>query len=290
MMPNPQPRSLSRVLRGPVIAAVTLVALLLAGCTGGTFGMVRASDTLDRSLDVQAGTPVRVETFNGAIDVSTAEGTRVSALVTRTGEGRSMSAAEADRDKIEVTFELVDGVAVLRAVYTPNPDSVSGSRGAAVSLRVPAATPLELVSSNGAVAVRDTSAPVDVRTSNGAVDLRGVAGMLSVETSNGAVTLAAERATVDAHTSNGALLFAGALEPGTHRLETSNGRVDLRLPSDASFTIDATTSNGSVDNEFAVAGSTTKDAVRGTVGGTESAAAVTITARTSNGAVALHKR
>jgi DUF4097 and DUF4098 domain-containing protein YvlB len=289
MTPIPRPRSLSGRLRGPVVVAATLAILLLTGCTGGTFGMVRASDTLDRSLDVPAGTPVRVETFNGAIDVATADGTRVSALVTRTGEGRTMSAAEADRDKIEVTFDLVDGVAVLRAVYGPSPDSVSGSRGAAVSLRVPAATPLELVSSNGAVGVHDTAGPVTVRTSNGAVDLRGVAGMLSVETSNGAVTLAAERASVDARTSNGALSFAGALEPGTHRLETSNGRVDLRLPADASFTIDATTSNGSVDNEFALAGSTTKDAVRGTVGG-ESASAVTITARTSNGALALHKR
>lgn len=290
MIPRHVPQDVSRHLRWPVAVAAMLAVSLLAGCTGSSFGMVRASDTLDRSLDVQAGTPVRVETFNGAIDVSIAEGTRVSALVTRTGEGRSMSAAEADRDKIEVTFALVDGVAVLRAVYTPSPDSVSGSRGAAVSLRVPAATPFELVSSNGAVGVHDTAAPVTVRTSNGAVDLRGVAGLLSVETSNGAVTLAADRASVNARTSNGALSFAGALEPGTHRLETSNGRVDLRLPADASFTVDATTSNGSVDNEFAVAGSTTKDAVRGTVGGSESASAITITARTSNGALALHKR
>ena len=36
-----------------------------------------------------------------------------------TGEGSDAQAAAADRDAIEVTLELVDGVAFLHAVYTP---------------------------------------------------------------------------------------------------------------------------------------------------------------------------
>ena len=86
------------------------------------------------TLAVPVGTPVRVETFNGGIEVSAASGPDISAEVERTGEGSDQAEAEADRDAIEVTLELVDGVALLRAVYAPSPDSIPSGSGAAVTL------------------------------------------------------------------------------------------------------------------------------------------------------------
>ena len=279
------PRRLARSIAPALLVAA---AGLLAGCDG-TFAAIHASDTLDLSLDLPAGTPVRVETFNGAIDVTIAAGSAVSALVTRTGEGNSHAQAEADRDRIEVTLRLVDGTAVLRAVYTPSPDSIDGSRGAGVSLRVPEATAVELVTSNGAVSVRDTRASVNARTSNGSVDLRGVTGLLAVETSNQAVTVEADQASADLRTSNGAVTFTGTLLPGNHRLETSNGAVDLRLPSGSCFTIDASTSNNVVSSDFELAGTTTKDSLHGTAGTAGPGGTVTIQAHTSNGPITIHE-
>lgn len=272
------------------VVAVALFALLAApsllGCSGG-FALVHARDTVQRSLEIPAGTPVRVETFNGAIEVTTAADGGVSAQVERTGEGSSRAKAEADRDRIAVTLELVGGTAVLRAVYTPNPDNVGGGQGARVTLRVPRGTAVGLVTSNGRVSVQGTGAPADVRTSNASVDLGGVAGAVAVETSNGSITVDAGTATADLRTSNARLTFAGSLQPGRHTFETSNGALELRLPAQSAFALDAETSNASVRSDFPVAGETTKTSLRGTAGTAGAASGVTIFARTSNADVAI---
>lgn len=282
-------RSTSPPAARSIVAALILVAGgLLAGCAG-PFGAVRASDTLDLAVDIQAGTPVRVETFNGAIDVTTSADPRASAIVTRTGEGDTQAEARADCDMIDVTFRMVEGTAVLRAVYTPSPTNINGSRGAAVSIRVPKGTALELVTSNGGVSVRDTWAPVAAHTSNGSVDLRGVTGALAVETSNEAITIEADQARADLHTSNAAVTFIGSLVPGSHRVETSNGAVDLRLPEGSCFTIDAETSNNAISSDFEVAGSSTERSLQGTAGEAGPDGMVAIHARTSNGPIAIHK-
>ena len=273
------------------IGLVTMlaIALVLGACSPS--GAVQARDTVALELAVASGTPVRVATFNGGIDVATTQDPVVSASVTRTGEGADAQAAEADRDAIAVTLELVDGVAVLRALYTPSPDSISGGRGAAVALRVPAATRLELATSNGPITVKDTTGGLAAQTSNGPVELTGVSGSLSVSTSNGPVTVSASApAALDLHTSNGGITFDGSLEPGDATLETSNGPIELRLPADAAFTIDASTSSASATSEFDIAGTVSDRELKGLVGAPEEAAATTITLSTSNGAIGLRQR
>ena len=275
-----------QTLRGvALLATAAIVIATFVGC--GAIGAVRATDTIELAVDLQPGTPVRVETFNGAVDVDVLDGTRATALVTRTGEGHDQAAAEADRDGIEVTFEMVGPMAVLKAVYTPDPASIPGSRSAGVSLRIPSGTPVEVVTSNGAVGIRQTDGPVEVRTSNGAVDLRGVRGDVSVDTSNGAVTIEAEPVSLDVHTSNGAVSFAGALEPGSHRLDTSNGTLTLRLPADASFTIDADTSNATIHSDFTVRGEVSERSISGAVGDEAAAAETNVNAHTSGGEINL---
>lgn len=279
---------------GRSLAVSALAALLLSGSlVGGCFTVgstVQARDTVALTLAVPAGTPARVVTFNGGIEVSAASGPDISAEVERTGEGSDQAEAEADRDAIEVTLELVDGVALLRAVYTPSPDSIRSGSGATVTLLVPAATRLELDTSNAPIAVSDVSGGVESRTSNGPVTLDGVAGALSVETSNGPVTVGtSDPVTLAVQTSNGGITFDGALQPGDATLETSNGPVELRLPADAAFTVDATTSNGKATSEFAVDGAVAESELQGTVGALDQAAATRITVRTSNGAITLTK-
>jgi len=99
-------------------AATTLLVVggLFAGCVS-IRSTVQARDTLDLGLAVAAGTPLRVETFNGGIEVTLGSGFVIAAAVERTGEDTDTEAAEADRDAIAVTLELVDGVALLRRPY-----------------------------------------------------------------------------------------------------------------------------------------------------------------------------
>ena len=136
----------------------------------------------------------------------------------------------------------------------------------------------------------DVSGGVDARTSNGPVTLAAASGAVAIETSNGPVTVGAtDPVTLHVRTSNGGITFDGPLQAGDTVLETSNGPVELRLPADAAFSIDATTSNNKVSSEFASDGATPESELRGTVGAPDQAAGTRITVRTSNGPITLTK-
>lgn len=283
------PGGVQRRLAASVGLALLLVSgSLMAGCVTIS-RRAQARDTVSLTLDVPIGTPTRVETFNGGITVSPSGGSTVTAEVVRRGEGADDAEATANRDAIAVTLELVDGVALLRAVYAPDPASIPGGSGASIKLRVPPQTALQLVASNGPISVRDTWGMLEARTSNGPVDLSEMVGSVSVETSNGPVGMeAGEPVSLQVRTSNGGITFEGALEPGDHRLETSNGPVTLSLPPDSAFTVDARTSANKASSDFAIAGPAADDgALDGVVGSPEAAAATTITIRTSNAPIAV---
>jgi DUF4097 and DUF4098 domain-containing protein YvlB len=277
-------RRSSAALMGLIVSVA--IAAVVGGCS--TAQPVRSRDTVGLTLAVPSGTPARVETFNGGIEVSTTSSPEITASVVRTGEGSDEQAAAADRDAIEVTLELVDGVAFLHAVYTPSPDSISGGRGAAVKLRVPSTTSLELATSNGPITVHDTTGGLTAQTSNGPVNLAGVSGTLAVATSNGPVKVSTNApVALDLHTSNGGITFDGSLQQGQATIEASNGPVELRLPADAAFTIDASTSNGKITSDFQVEGTASDGALKGTAGSPEDAATTDVTVRTSNGPITL---
>lgn len=280
-----RPRSL--VVTG--LVAVVLAGAAASGCVTAVGG-VQARDTLTLALDMPRPIPVRVETFNGGIEVRPGTGPGVSAEVVRTGRGVDQAAAEADRDAIEVSLVEVDGMAVLRAVYTPDPLSIPTGSGAAATLLVPPDAQLELWTSNGPITVDGMTAGLDAQTSNGPIELQGVAGTVSASTSNGPITVTTDTpVSVDLRTSNGGITFDGEFLPGEATLETSNGPVELRLPAEAAFTIDARTSASEASSEFDLDGTIDDQSISGAVGPSPDSAAVSIEVRTSNGPVRLVK-
>jgi len=110
-------------------------------------------------------------------------------------------------------------------------------------------------------------------------------GLLTLETSNGAIDVDAKDAVVEARTSNGKITFAGSLAAGTTRMRTSNATIDLTLPPDAAFSVDAQTSNARIVTDFTVAGgSASDDRLTGTAGGGGGA---TIILETSNNPITI---
>lgn len=286
-----------------ILAALAL-ALALAGCAAGTPLQARASSTETLSTSLPADAPevrVRVEMFNGPIQVRAGAPGTVSATVTTTGVGATQGDAEADRRQILVTLDAnPDGSVLLRAVYQPNPESPN-NRAASAVVTVPAAAGLDLRTSNGAVTVADVAGAIDVRTSNGpvtladatagatvrtsngAVEIAG-SGLLDIETSNGRVTIYGTAATVRAVTSNGDVSFEGTFSASPQDLETSNGPIAVRLPAGSSFALDASTSNAKVTLdgfEIRTTGAASGDTLQGTVGD----GGPSVTLRTSNAAI-----
>lgn len=120
-------------------------------------------------------------------------------------------------------------------------------------------------------------------TGSGAVKLEQTApGAVRVITGSGGIELRGVRGSLDAQTGSGSLLAEG--DPtGMWRLRTGSGGVRLRLPSTASFDLDAHTSSGaiSLDQPITVQGAIGHKEVRGKVHG----GGVSVNVETGSGSI-----
>jgi hypothetical protein len=253
-----------RIVAG--LAALVLVSSTLAACRADGPFTVTASGTQELDTAVGATAPdlaLRVEMFNGRVEVRAGALGRVAATVTTTGVGASKADAEADRAKIQVTLDAnPDGSMLLRAVYQPNPGSPN-NRAASAVVEVPPDAALDLRTTNGTVTTSGIRGRIDARTSNGAVKLAGPdfganvrttngaveidgTGLLDVQTTNGRVSIRGADATLSVRTSNGDVSFDGTLSDSPQRVATTNNPITIRLPATAGFTIDARTTNAGV--------------------------------------------
>jgi DUF4097 and DUF4098 domain-containing protein YvlB len=220
----------------------------LSGCAAILANQVKATATERRSFDASAHPLVVVETFNGQITVKVATNNKIEATVTKTGSGANQETAEADLKNVSVDYAQ-EGETV-RIVAKRTGPKTFGSSGASVDLGVPAGTVLALSTQNGKISTEAIQGPVTAHASNGDVEIHGGKGKLDLKTSNGAIEIEASQASVDAETSNGEVVFAGTLLKGSHSLATSNGSIELKLPTATAFKFEARTSNGSVTNRF----------------------------------------
>jgi hypothetical protein len=101
------------------------------------------------------------------------------------------------------------------------------------TVHVPASRPVEVDVANGRIAVNGVTAPVVAVTSNGTIRIAGAGPIVDARTSNGSI-----EATI-------ATLDGG---PPNVSLRTSNGRIGLHVPQRFTTHVDASTSNGHIDN------------------------------------------
>lgn len=281
-----------------LLAAVLAAGLVLAGCT--VTGTVYARRQERWALPVTAEPVVIVDTFNGRISAIAAGPDQVEVRVNSRGSGTDQAEAERDLAQVVVDVSQVGDRITITARRRDGP-AAQGDTGADVELYVPAAARLELRTSNARIDATNVASSVVARTSNGAITTRGGDGLdldtsngnvsvnaptgdLVVRTSNGGLDINEARdVSVTAETSNATLTFSGSLAPGDHSLVTSNGSLLVTLPGDAAFTIDGSTSNGSVRTDFPrlVIADTS---IRGTTG---ISSATVLHAATSNGDLAV---
>lgn len=136
----------------------------------------------------------------------------------------------------------------LQVVLDCQPFFGFGCKGSYV-VTVPAATEIVGATANGSIELADLSGPVDVASSNGGIDLQGVSGEVVVRTSNGRIDGEdLQSSTLTARTSNGGISLSFEVAPESVEARTSNGPVEIQLPSDApAYAVSASTSNGEVE-------------------------------------------
>jgi len=266
-----------------ILTAIAISALLLSACSAIGLNLVTAEETVSEVFPAQDNLTVEAATFNGDIVISTDSTGQISVTVIKRGAGGSQADAESDLENIDVSITQEGSQLTVIAKRTSR--MLVGNTGAEIRITVPAeVAQLDLKTSNGGISTQGVKGDVLAQTSNGGIEIEEGSGKLELQTSNGRIKVAAENALVLADTSNGKIEFLGSLAPGTSNFDTSNGAIEISLPSDAEFELNADTSNGSVscDYPITVSGTMKKDRLSGTVGTDPQS---TIIANSSNGSI-----
>ena len=227
---------------------ILISAWALAGCDG--FNLVTAEESGSQTVAAPASPRVIVETFNGEIEVSASGDGKVEVNWVKRGSGDSQAEAEDDLNNVEVSVTTEGDTTRIVARRTDNRSA--NNSGASFRLSVPAASQLDL------------------------------------ESSNGDIEISATQALVNADTSNGSIRFDGSLVDGDQVFRTSNGAIVVTLPADTRFRVSATTSNGEVTTDFpvTVSGPLTKGTLNGTAGENPG---ISLTLGSSNGSIEIRQ-
>lgn len=268
-------RTRRRLRRGGIGFALAGVALGLAGCDEGAF---RAEATAADHHEFTAAGPVRliVESSNGRIVVRGELGLQTASVtVTRRSRGRIPADAERRLGQLVYTATANGPLITLRYEQADQPGDIGRYSGVDFEVTVLAEAEVEVRTSNGSIEMTSVIGSARLVTSNGAIELQGGAGTaflatsngrvsvadrvgdLTVRTSNGEIRLERVRGGVDGETSNGWIRYVGHPEGiGPHRLRTSNGSVDVRVPNGLPIAFRASVSNGSITSNLALVGDT----------------------------------
>jgi len=236
-------------------SAAACLIVLLAGTLSA-----RAETRVERTLKIDSGGRLEVDTAMGAITVTGTSRPDVHVVVTSKGrdldellalrfEEAGKTARITGRNKAGRLFNLFnwwDGSQVQFQIEVPSSTvlSLDTSGGGIVVASLHAGVTLR--SSGGSLDLRDLVGDVDGHTSGGGVRLKSIKGRVHVTTSGGSIDGSDLDGAVDGNTSGGGITLQRVT--GDLRVHSSGGSVRI---DDVGGAIDASTSGGGIKASFA---------------------------------------
>ncbi|HEX8877877.1 MAG TPA: DUF4097 family beta strand repeat-containing protein [Phycisphaerales bacterium] len=255
-----QAATLRVVRRTFTLGVLAAAAAFLPGCiivANGYSDSPQYSETRTVRVPLSPGGGVDVRTRNGNVEVQGAAGT--DAVVVATLRARTQQRL----DEAKVVADAAGGTLSVRVEW-PDGRPQSGE-GCSFKIDAPAPSGVHVDTSNGKIAIRDTSGLADLDTSNGSIrvinhagevqadssnggiDIRDTSGPVEAITSNGRIELMNVGGRAVAHTSNGSIIaHLAESSPGPVQLRSSNGSIDLALGAAFAGELRVSTSNGNV--------------------------------------------
>lgn len=140
----------------------------------------------------------------------------------------------------------------------------------------------------GGIVVKKADKGVDCETVTGKIELQNITGDVFMETVTGRITASqikgsikatvvtgaielsevSEASVVDANTVTGSVIYDGKINPnGRYTLNTHSGRIEMTLPADSGFDLEAETFSGRIESDFdiKISGKISKKRISGVV-------------------------
>jgi hypothetical protein len=231
-------------------SAVTVLCLVcLAVVMTACGGTARIEEKSNEAVIVNRPSRVIIENFNGTIDVSTGADDKVAVEVTK-----YISAGQGDALKtIQFSISQDAETVTVKASWPADAPTNLNLTGTDLKASVPAGSPVQAVVGNGNITYRGTP---------GAGDYGFTVG-------------------------NGQIVYEAALEQGKYDFGVGNGSIELQLPAEAQFSIEASAGNGQITNEYPVTDTASNERVlKGMVGSNPQAS---ITATVGNGNIKVRR-
>lgn len=124
-----------------------------------------------------------------------------------------------------------------------------------LDVTLPSTSNIQATIDTGSIQINDISGQMNLIADTGSIDVEhgDLSSNSNLKADTGSITF--KQGTISGQTlfstDTGEITFDGKLTPGgTYNFTTDTGSVDISLPSDTSFSLDATVSTGSVNNDF----------------------------------------
>ncbi|MFL6253638.1 MAG: DUF4097 family beta strand repeat-containing protein [Pyrinomonadaceae bacterium] len=252
------------------------------------FDAARRTERESNTFAVTGAPRVRVETFDGAVNVHAWDKPEVMyTAVKRATDDREMQGiklkAQAAGSEVNIRADFDKSFA---HVYSDNGGRVSYTSNASAEfdLYVPRNAALFVSTGDGRLRIDGVSGELELRTGDGSIDVTGAKGRLRAETGDGRIRVENFEGDAEARTGDGRITLDGTFH--TLAARTGDGTISLSLPEGANATVE--TDGESVYNDgVAVAETDAESRVRRwRIGG----GGQVLTLRTGDGQIILRRR
>jgi DUF4097 and DUF4098 domain-containing protein YvlB len=204
-----------------------LPLLLISSCAFVINGRVRAEHEDNFTFASQDINMVKVETYNGRVELSTGAARETLCRAKFYATGHTLEEATENVNMMKVVSS-VEGDTL--TISVPRHSKLGTNNvGASLYLTLPEGVEIDIYTANGSVESTDAFPSPKVRTSNGAITMIASSGPVELRTSNGRINLTNETGgDVEAKTSNGPIFYSGTSRD--MELLTSNGSIEVVLP------------------------------------------------------------
>ncbi len=209
------------------VAGIRWLACVLLVLTWSVHADVTEVEEFD--FEIAAGGKLNVENINGDITITAGSGNKIQVIATKKADNKDYL------DGMEIHVRADSDRVSLRTEHPKSSESWFGSRSnGSVSFEIIAPAGINLDS---------------IETVNGEIEIAGIDGDVSADTTNGDINISELRGNLEADTVNGSITASFTSLGGGQRVsaETVNGKIQLRLPENASARVDAGTVNGGID-------------------------------------------